>query len=71
VLCVTHLPQIAVFAETHYRVAKQELKGRTQSRIERLGSAERETEIARMLGGLRVTSKTRAAAGEMLREAQA
>jgi DNA repair protein RecN (Recombination protein N) len=70
VLCITHLPQIAVFADRHFRVAKEEADGRTRSVVEALGEAERREEIARMLGGLRITSRTRAAAAEMLRDAR-
>jgi DNA repair protein RecN (Recombination protein N) len=69
VLCVTHLPQIAAFGRAHYRVEKHEEGGRTATRIERLSAAERREEIARMLGGLKVTAKTRAHAAEMLERA--
>ncbi len=66
VLCVTHAPQIAAVGRTHFRVEKHEAGGRTVTRIVRLGDAERREEIARMLGGLKVTAKTRAHAAEML-----
>jgi len=66
VLCITHLPQIAVYADAHYRVEKAALDGRTTSRIERLGDEARLDEVARMLGGLKITKKTRAAAQELL-----
>ena len=71
VLCITHLPQIAVFADKHYRVAKHVVGGRTKSVIEALAATEQREEIARMLGGLKITPKTRAVAAEMLREARA
>lgn len=69
VLCITHLPQIAVFANAHYYVSKAVQAGRTRSAIEKLGASEQREEIARMLGGIQITAKTRAAAGEMLRGA--
>jgi DNA repair protein RecN (Recombination protein N) len=51
VLCVTHLPQIACFADQHVVVAKRTLRDRTQTTAQTLGSSERAQEIARMLGG--------------------
>ncbi|HZH89948.1 MAG TPA: DNA repair protein RecN [Pyrinomonadaceae bacterium] len=50
VLCVTHQPQIARFADHHYAIAKHVEKGRTLTRITELGESERVSEIARMLG---------------------
>jgi DNA repair protein RecN (Recombination protein N) len=55
VLCVTHLPQIAGFADHHYYVEKHTLKGRTTASIEELSAEERTREIGRMLSGERVT----------------
>ena len=55
VLCVTHLPQIAGFADHHYYVEKHSSKGRTMASIEELSPAERTREIGRMLSGERVT----------------
>lgn len=66
VLCITHLPQIAVYADAHYRVTKGQNEDRTVARVEKLGSVDRREEVARMLGGLRVTAKTRGLAAEML-----
>ena len=71
VLCVTHLPQIAVYADAHFRVSKDVQDGRTRSTVRRLEDAERREEIARMLGGVKVSQKTRAVASEMLRDAGA
>jgi len=51
VLCVTHLPQIAAYADAHYRIAKRERDGRTVTEIVRLEHAEREAELAAMIGG--------------------
>jgi len=70
VLCITHLPQIAVFADHHYKVEKAVIGERTQSSVRKLSRKEQEEEIARMLGGLRITAKTRAAAAEMLKDAR-
>ncbi|MGD8862818.1 MAG: DNA repair protein RecN [Myxococcales bacterium] len=67
VICITHLPQIAVFADAHYYVEKDVAAGRTRSEIRRLDDGQQREEIARMLGGVKVTDKTRAAAKEMLR----
>jgi DNA repair protein RecN (Recombination protein N) len=69
VICITHLPQIAVFADAHYQVSKVVDGGRTRSEIKRLRVEEQRDEIARMLGGIKITDKTRAAAREMLRTA--
>ncbi len=66
VLCITHLPQIAVYGDLHFRVQKDVVDGRTRSDIKQLGEAERLAEIARMLGGVRITAATRAAASEMM-----
>lgn len=71
VLCITHLPQIAVFADHHYKVEKRVIDERTHSGVRKLTRKEQEEEIARMLGGLRITAKTRAAAAEMLKDARA
>lgn len=66
VLCITHLPQIAALADTHYVVGKTESKGRTTSNVRRLSNAERVEEIARMIGGVRVGEAARRAAIELL-----
>jgi len=70
VLCVTHLPQIASFGQAHYRVAKKEVEGRTITSVQRLQGEMVVEEIARMLGGKRITAATRAHAQEMLQKAQ-
>ncbi len=57
VLCVTHLPQIAAFAEHHYVVAKSEAGGRTAAGVELLGNRERVREIARMMSGQKLTQE--------------
>jgi len=68
VLCVTHLPQIAAFADHHFHVEKTEQGGRTETHVKKLGAAARKDELARMLGG-HATSKARAHAAELLAEA--
>jgi DNA repair protein RecN (Recombination protein N) len=70
VLCITHLPQIAVFADDHFKVEKIVRGERTLSTVRRLTSKEQQEEIARMLGGLKITAKTRAAARELLVQAR-
>jgi DNA repair protein RecN (Recombination protein N) len=51
VLCVTHLPQIAAYADAHYRIAKRDRDGRTVTEITRLDLGERAAELAQMIGG--------------------
>lgn len=55
VLCVTHLPQIASFADHHYRVEKLEAKGRTMATVEELEGDARTREVGRMLSGQKLT----------------
>jgi len=66
VLCITHLPQIAAYGATHYRIAKTVKGGRTSTGVARLEGIERETEIARMMGGADVTAAVLAGAREMI-----
>jgi len=68
VLCITHLPQVAVHGSSHYVVAKSVEEGRTRTLISPLKGDERATEIARMLGGKDLTSVTMKHAKEMLRK---
>jgi DNA repair protein RecN (Recombination protein N) len=57
VICVTHLPQVAAFADRHHRVEKKVSGGRTQTSVALLeGDAERQQEVARMMAGLTVTA---------------
>ena len=70
VLCITHLPQIAAFADAHFRVEKHTRDGRTVTRVVRLDEEARVEEIARMLGGSRVTGTAREHASELVAEAQ-
>jgi DNA repair protein RecN (Recombination protein N) len=55
VLCITHLPQIAAFADQHFLIEKTEKRGRTQTEIRKMDDAERAREIARMLSGEKLT----------------
>ena len=66
VICITHLPQIAKFGTAHYRISKQIRGGRTKTVIDRLDEKNRVSELARMLGGEKITPKTLAHAREML-----
>ncbi len=66
VLCVTHLPQVAAQADWQWTIAKETRAGATLSRVTPLDAAGRVDEIARMLGGVRITDTTREHAREML-----
>ncbi len=66
VLCITHLPQVAAFADQHYRVEKQERDGRTCTGLVRLEGDARIEEMARMLGGAQVTERTLEHAREII-----
>jgi len=70
VICVTHLPQIACFADQHHSVRKEVKSGRTITLVDRLNKETIVDEIARMLGGVKVTEKTRAHAREMIENAK-
>ncbi len=67
VLCITHLPQVAVCGATHWVVEKQVEDGRTHSRIRAVSGSAREAEVARMLGGRSTTDVTVRHAREMLK----
>ncbi len=66
ILCVTHLPQVAAQSHHHLRIEKQPVSGDTESTITPLHDAVRIEEIARMLGGVEITSQTLAHATEMV-----
>ena len=66
VLCVTHLPQVAAFADHHHRVTKHEVEGRTIAVMEQLSGDDRVKEMARMLGGAQVTGQTILHAKELI-----
>jgi len=66
VLCVTHLPQIAAFADQHFLIDKRELDGRTKTQILLLDDRARTREVARMLSGAKVTDTSLQHAGQMI-----
>ena len=66
VLCITHLPQIAAFADSHYRITKQVHEGRTSTRVDALDPADRAGEVAAMLGGTPVTPSSLENAREII-----
>ena len=67
VICITHLPQVAKFADYHLTVTKTHNNNKTQVTIKSLESDERVIELARMIGGFNITQKTLDAAQEMLK----
>lgn len=69
VFCITHLPQIASHATSHWLVEKSAEKKRTVTRVTPLDRAGREGEIARMVGGLSITKAVRETAAQMMSEA--
>jgi DNA repair protein RecN (Recombination protein N) len=66
VICITHLPQIAKFADQHYSISKEVTGGRTRTILKALDTEDRCREIARMLGGENITRTTLAHARELL-----
>jgi DNA repair protein RecN (Recombination protein N) len=71
VLCITHLPQIAAYADTHFEIDKRVDGGRTRTTVRRLDEGGRVEELARMLGGEAISDGLRHAAHEMLTERSA
>jgi DNA repair protein RecN (Recombination protein N) len=71
VLCITHLPQIAAYADSHFQIEKKVERGRTRTTVVRLDERRRVDELARMLGGEAISDGLRASAREMLMERQA
>ena len=70
VLCVTHLPQLAAMADTHFSVEKGERGGRTYTEVVLLNREQRKAELARITGGSKVTEALLESAGELLDEAE-
>ena len=68
VLCITHLPQIASFADQHYLIEKRESGGRTKTSVRPLDAEERTREIARMMSGAKLTETSLKHAEQMLKE---
>ncbi|MCD6582367.1 MAG: DNA repair protein RecN [Desulfuromusa sp.] len=71
VLCVTHLPQVAAFADQHYQVVKEENKGRTTTKMNLLDTKLRIAEMARMLGGSQVGEQALVHARELIESSRA
>ena len=69
VLCVTHLPQIASFADRHYLIEKKVSGGRTKTTVRMITGEERTEEIARMLSGAKLTETSKKHAEQMLKNA--
>jgi DNA repair protein RecN (Recombination protein N) len=67
VLCVTHLPQIATFADHHYVIQKKESGGRALTSIREVAGEERTEEVARMMSGAKLTDTSRKHAEQMLK----
>ena len=70
VLCVTHLPQLAAMADTHFSVEKGERNGRTYTEVRRLDREQRRHELARLTGGSHVSQTMLEGAEELLTEAE-
>jgi len=70
VLCITHQPQIAAYADTHFQIEKHVDRGRTRTTVHRLDLSGRVSELSRMLGGAAITDGIRRSAREMLEERQ-
>lgn len=71
VLCVTHLPQLAAMADTHFSVEKGERGGRTYTEVRRLDREQRRRELARLTGGSHVSQTMLDGAEELLVQAEA
>jgi DNA repair protein RecN (Recombination protein N) len=71
VLCITHLPQIAAYADTHFEIDKSVDAGRTRTTVRRLDHGGRVEELARMMGGEAISDGLRRSAREMLTERSA
>jgi DNA repair protein RecN (Recombination protein N) len=67
VLCVTHLPQIATFADHHYLLEKKTSAGRTRTTVRVITGEERTEEVARMLSGAKLTDTSRKHAEQMIK----
>jgi DNA repair protein RecN (Recombination protein N) len=67
VLCVTHLPQIATFADHHYVIEKRETAGRAKTTVRQITGEERTEEVARMLSGAKLTETSRKHAEQMIK----
>ena len=71
VICITHLPQVAAFGDTHYTITKIFSANRTRTTMQRLDDEQRADEIAAMLDGTPISEHSRRSAQEMLQRAHA
>ena len=67
VLCITHLPQIATFADHHYLIEKREVSGRARTTVRQISGTERTEEVARMISGAKLTETSRKHAEQMIK----
>jgi DNA repair protein RecN (Recombination protein N) len=70
VVCITHLPQIAAFADQHFLIEKADKGGRTRTSVRRMEEVEREQEIARMLSGAKLTESSLEHARQLLKSSR-
>jgi DNA repair protein RecN (Recombination protein N) len=70
IICITHLPQVTVYADLHSKVVKKAAAKTTEVHVRRLNDADRIEELARMMGGEEITDLTREHAGDLLRQAR-
>lgn len=71
IICITHLPQIAAYGDTNYKISKEADDSSTFTHIYKLSDSDKVNEIARLLGGQTVTEITRKSAEELIKEARA
>lgn len=70
IICITHSAQIASLADTHFKISKTEINGRTETTLKSLSLDERVDEVARILGGIEITETQRRTALELIKGAQ-
>jgi DNA repair protein RecN (Recombination protein N) len=70
VICITHSPQIAALADTHFKIQKNEVNGRNETSLRLLDKNERIDEIARILGGIHVTETQKQSAKELIEDGE-
>ncbi len=70
IICITHSAQIASLADTHFKISKTEINGRTETTLKNLSLDERVNEVARILGGIEITETQRRTALELIKGAQ-
>lgn len=70
IICITHLPQIAAMADTHFKIEKSEKDGKTVTNIIKISGADREKEVARLLGSEELSKESLANAASLIKEAE-